>query len=185
MRETERKLGESEQRIKGLTTVSDSLRATLTTTIDNYRAVIEEQKATIVALTDQVAQLSDTVALLKEMNNTVYYIIGTKSDLLHKGIIMETGGSRFPLIFSKTGETIVPARELESLGLHEDQQAGRDRNSAAGIGQVIPHRVAAGPGWARDATLGWPPRRCSEDREPRQVLVDFEVPDRHRELSVA
>jgi len=112
VRETERKLGESEQRIKGLTTVSDSLRATLTTTIDNYRAVIEEQKATIVALTDQVAQLSDTVALLKEMNNTVYYIIGTKSDLLHKGIITETGGSRFPLIFSKTGETIIPAREL-------------------------------------------------------------------------
>lgn len=113
VKETERKLGESEQRIKELTTVSDSLRATLQTTIENYRAVVEEQKATIVALTDQVAQLSDTVTLLKEMNNTVYYIIGTKTELLHKGIIIETGGSRFPLIFAKTGETVIPARELD------------------------------------------------------------------------
>jgi hypothetical protein len=110
--ETERKLGESENRIKELTTLSEGLRGTLEATINNYRGVVEEQKATILALTDQVAQLTDTVNLLKEQNNTVYYIIGTKDELLQKGIIIETGGSRFPLIFSKVGQTVMPAREL-------------------------------------------------------------------------
>jgi len=43
----------------------------------------------------------------------VYYIIGTKDELLHKGIVIQTGGSRFPLLFSKVGQTIVPARELD------------------------------------------------------------------------
>jgi hypothetical protein len=111
--ETERKLAESEQRIKELTTLSDGLRGTLQATINNYRNVVEEQKATIVALTDQVAMLTDTVNLLKEQNNTVYYIIGTKDELLQKGIVVQTGGSRFPLLFSKVGQTVVPARELD------------------------------------------------------------------------
>jgi hypothetical protein len=110
--ETEKKLGESEQRIRELTTVSEGLRGTLQATINNYRSVVEEQKATILTLTDQVTQLTDTVNLLKEMNNTVYYIIGTKDELLQKGIVVQTGGSRFPLLFAKVGQTIVPAREL-------------------------------------------------------------------------
>jgi hypothetical protein len=110
--ETERKLGESEGRIRELTTLSEGLRGTLQATIDNYRGVVEQQKATIVALTDQVTALTDTVNLLKEQNNTVYYIIGTKDELLHKGIVVQTGGSRFPLLFAKVGQTIVPAREL-------------------------------------------------------------------------
>jgi hypothetical protein len=33
--------------------------------------------------------------------------------LLQKGIIMQTGGSRFPLLFSKVGQTVIPARELD------------------------------------------------------------------------
>ena len=110
--ETEAKLGESEQRIKELTTLSEGLRGTLQATINNYRGVVEEQKATIVALTDQVTALTDTVNLLKEQNNTVYYIIGTKDELLQKGIVVQSGGSRFPLLFAKVGQTIIPAREL-------------------------------------------------------------------------
>jgi hypothetical protein len=110
--ETERKLGQSEQRVRELTTVSDSLRQTLQATIDNYKSVVEEQKATIVALTDQINQLTDTVNLLKEKNNTVYYIIGTKDELIQKGVVVQQGGSRFPLLFAKVGQTIVPSRNL-------------------------------------------------------------------------
>jgi hypothetical protein len=113
VRESEQKLGQSEQRIRELTTLSEGLRDTLQATINNYRSVVDEQKATIIALTDQVAQLTDTVNLLKEQNNTVYYIIGTKDELLQKGIVVQTGGSRFPLLFSKVGQTVVPARELD------------------------------------------------------------------------
>jgi hypothetical protein len=118
--ESERRLHDSERRIQALTTLSDSLRSTLESTVQNYEAVLEQQKATIAALTDQINQLTttnvaltDTVNALKEVNNTVYYVVGTKEELLRKGIIVQTGGSRFPLIFAKVGQTVVPARELD------------------------------------------------------------------------
>jgi len=118
--ESERKLRDSEDRIRGLTTLSDSLRESLETTVKNYEAVLESQRATVAALTDQVNQLTaqnvaltDTVTQLKQVNNTVYYIIGTQDDLLRKGIVVKEGGSRFPLIFAKVGKTVVPARELD------------------------------------------------------------------------
>ena len=117
--ESERKLRESEQRIHDLTSLSDSLRHTLEATIANYDSVLAQQKATIVALTDQINQLTatnvaltDTVTQLKEVNNTVYYVIGTRDELIQRGIVVQEGGSRFPLIFAKLGQIVVPARRL-------------------------------------------------------------------------
>jgi len=117
--ESERKLRDSEQRVHGLTTLSDSLRQTLEATIANYDSVLSRQKETIVALTDQINQLTatnvaltDTVGQLKTQNNTVYYIIGTRDELMQRGIIVQEGGSRFPLIFAKLGQIVVPARTL-------------------------------------------------------------------------
>jgi len=118
--ESERKLRESEQRIHNLTSLSDSLRHTLEATIANYDSVLAQQKATIAALTDQINQLTatnvaltDTVNQLKEVNNTVYYVIGTRDELMHRGIVVQEGGSRFPLIFAKLGQILVPARRLD------------------------------------------------------------------------
>ena len=118
--ETERKLKDSEERIRDLTTLSDSLRESLESTVKNYESVLDAQKATIAALTDQVnmltaenVALADTVNQLKTVNNTVYYIIGTQDELLRKGIVVKEGGSRFPLIFAKVGKTVVPARQLD------------------------------------------------------------------------
>jgi len=118
--ESERKLKESEDRIKGLTTLSDSLRSSLETTVQNYESVLEAQRATITALTDQINQLTadnvaltDTVNQLKTINNTVYYVIGTRDELIKKGIVVQEGGSRFPLLFAKVGKTVVPARILD------------------------------------------------------------------------
>lgn len=118
--ETERKLRESAQRIDGLTTISDSLRHTLEATIANYDSVIAQQRTTIATMTDQINQLTsdkvaltDTVGQLKEKNNTVYYIVGTKSELIQRGVIVQEGGSRFPLLFAKVGQVVVPARVLD------------------------------------------------------------------------
>jgi hypothetical protein len=118
--ESERKLRDSERRIHDLTTLSDSLRSTLEATIANFDSTIAQQKTTIAALTDQVNQLTaqnvaltDTVGQLKEQNNTVYYIIGTRDELLQRGIVVQEGGSRFPLIFTKLGRILVPARRLD------------------------------------------------------------------------
>jgi len=118
--ETENRLNESQRRIRALTSLSDSLKATLDSTATNLGAIIESQKATISSLTEQVTRLEtenvalrDTVNTVTERENTVYYIIGTKDDLKAKGIIVEEGGSRVLFILWRTGSTISPARELD------------------------------------------------------------------------
>jgi len=118
--ETETKLNQAQSRIKGLTNLSDSLRATLDSTATNLGAIIESQKVTITSLTEQVTSLEtenvalrDTVARVTERENTVYYIIGTKDELKQKGVIVEEGGSRVLFVLWRTGSTLAPARELD------------------------------------------------------------------------
>ena len=64
------------------------------------------------ALTQDKATLQDTVSAMTTRENTVYYVVGTKKDLISKGIIKEVGGTRF-LIFTRTGETLKPADNLD------------------------------------------------------------------------
>jgi len=123
----EQRLQESRRRINRLTHLSDSLRATLEATIRNYESTIASQKATIQDLTDQIQKLSaenaqlatakaaltDTVRALEQENNTVYYVVGTKDELLARGIVQEEGGSRVLFVFGKRGKILVPARHLE------------------------------------------------------------------------
>jgi len=118
--ETETRLTQAQNRIKGLTSLSDSLRATLDSTNANLSAIIENQKTTIVTLTESVTRLEtenvalrDTVATVTERENTVYYIIGTKDQLKEKGIIVEEGGSRVLFVLWRTGSTVSPARSLD------------------------------------------------------------------------
>jgi regulator of replication initiation timing len=123
----EKQLAQSRRRIRGLTHVSDSLKAMFDSTISNYESVIASQKTTMQQLTDQIQQLTtentdlkvantaltDTVGTLKTENSTVYYIVGTKDELKKRGIIQEVGGSHFLLIFGKRGTTLVPSRDLQ------------------------------------------------------------------------
>jgi hypothetical protein len=123
----EHQLALSRNRVAHLSKVSDSLKATLETTLANYDSVISNQKQTIAQLTDQVQQLTaqnsqltvtnaaltDTVGTLKTVNNTAYYVVGTKDELKKKGIIQEVGGAHILFIFGKHGTTLVPARDLD------------------------------------------------------------------------
>jgi hypothetical protein len=118
--ETDARLRESRRRIDGLTKVSDSLRAALDSTMSNLQQVIESQRAEIAALTGQVgelqvanAQLSDSVTNLATLENTVFYVIGTKEDLVQRGIVVEEGGGRVLFFLWKTGRTLAPARDLD------------------------------------------------------------------------
>ena len=123
----ERRLTQSQQRIRSLALESDTLEALLAETIRSYERTLENQRATIVVLNDRVTLLEadnlrlaatlDTVATqldtLKTETGTVYYVVGTKNDLLDRGLVEKEGGSRVLFIFGKRGETLVPARELD------------------------------------------------------------------------
>jgi hypothetical protein len=128
--ESEARLRASQRRVRTLTAQNDSLRSSIASfeaTIANFQTVIENQKVTIRSLANQVnslmaqnlrlaaekAALKDTVEALEEKDNTVYYVIGTKRELLERGIVVEEGGSRVLFIFGKRGKTLRPAHDLD------------------------------------------------------------------------
>jgi len=113
VRETENALNESRQRIKNLTSLSDSLRATLDSTVGNLQAVIASQKTTIDLLTDRVNALTEENVALKDSLATGYYIVGTRDQLKKMGILTEQGGGRVLFILWRTGKTLQPSRNLD------------------------------------------------------------------------
>lgn len=129
IRQTESRLATTRRRLDSLSTTSDSLRSALAAyalTVTDLETMVQNQKSTIQTLTEQVSQLTaqnvqlatekavleDTVAVMDERENEIYYVIGTKKELMDRGIITEEGGTRF-LVFTRTGETLVPARVLD------------------------------------------------------------------------
>ncbi len=129
LKANETRLASSQKRLKQLTGESDSLKSTLAelqATIDGLQQTLESQKNTIAALeadltgvkqqvttlSEEKSVLNDTVSALSIRENTVYYVIGTRKELKDRGIITEEGGTRF-LIFTRTGEVLKPAANLE------------------------------------------------------------------------
>ncbi len=113
VRETENALNQSRQRIKNLTALSDSLRATLDSTVGNLQTVIATQKTTIDLLTERVNELTTENVALRDSLSTGYYVIGTRSELKKRGILTEQGGGRVLFILWRTGKTLQPARNLD------------------------------------------------------------------------
>ncbi|MBS1240979.1 MAG: hypothetical protein H6R40_406, partial [Gemmatimonadetes bacterium] len=66
----------------------------------------------VMTLSQEKAELTDTVGALSTRENEVYYVIGTRKELVDRGIVTVEGGTRF-LIVTRTGETLVPARVLD------------------------------------------------------------------------
>lgn len=123
----ERRLAESRRRIRYLSLQADSMQTLLAETIRSYERTLESQRVTIEALTERVSVLAfenvrlaatvDTLAseldTLKAETSTVYYAVGTKRELLDRGIVEEEGGARFLFLFGKRGKVLVPAREID------------------------------------------------------------------------
>jgi predicted nucleic acid-binding Zn-ribbon protein len=100
------------------------LRETVERQKAEYEGIIATQKTQIASLTSKVdtmttentrlssekTALVDTVTHLSSELNTVYYVIGTKSDLVKQGILVEEGHKRFVLL---GGRTVSPARDLD------------------------------------------------------------------------
>lgn len=113
VRETERQLNQSRERIKGLTSLSDSLRAALDSNVSNLQTLIATQKTTIDFLTERVNTLTSENVALRDSLSTGYYVLGTRDELKKKGILVESGGGRVLFILWRTGKTLQPARNLD------------------------------------------------------------------------
>ena len=140
LNESEAKLAETETRAKSSRQRNARLLAQIETykkTIEDLRSTAEAQKteyeAQLAAANTQIATLAgrvdtlttekgrlesdkaaltDTVVNLTSYKNTVYYAIGTKDELMKKGIITKEG-SKF-LVFG--GSRLEPARNLSPEG---------------------------------------------------------------------
>jgi hypothetical protein len=130
LNEADSRLAASRKRVALLDTNNVQLKAQLAaydSTITSFKAIIESQKAQVLDLTAQVNALTTENTSLKAFNvqlttektnltgerdkltnemNTVYYVIGTKDELLKKKIIVQTGG------MLGLGKVQVAAREL-------------------------------------------------------------------------
>lgn len=62
-------------------------------------------------LTAEKATLTDTVKAMDARENRVFYVVGSRRQLLADSIVAEEGGSR-GLLIVKLGKTLVPARNL-------------------------------------------------------------------------
>lgn len=118
--DSDAKLRDSERRIKSLTTDNDSLRTTLESALANFDSTLAMQRAELAAAAEQLGVLEaenialrDTVAHMSERENTVYYVVGTKKELIERGVIVPEGGSRFLFVFGKRGQVLTPARKLD------------------------------------------------------------------------
>lgn len=101
--------------------------AALEASIAEERTAMEEQRARILSLEEAISGLEAETARQGEMNqqlertvetmvddaNKVFYVVGTKDELLERGIIREEGGSRVLFIFGKRGQTLVPSRTVD------------------------------------------------------------------------
>jgi uncharacterized coiled-coil protein SlyX len=126
VREVTALLRENRARVRALSAENAALRektGQYEQTIATLQAMVDRQTQEIAELTGRVdslasantalvaakAAMSDTVQTLRRENNTVYYIVGTKKELMERGIIVEEG-SRF-LFFGH--KALVPARQLD------------------------------------------------------------------------
>ena len=72
--------------------------------------MIDTQTVKIASLTTTVETLNGEVGKLTTEQNTAYYIVGTRNELISKGIIVAEGPRRFGFLGSRP---IAPARELD------------------------------------------------------------------------
>lgn len=97
--------------LQSLQTMSDSLMAMQR---DSISSLHSSMSSSVDSLSQQVSAVSDTLRNLEKEHYTVYYVIGTEKELLDKGIVTKEGGARFLGFLWKRGQSLVPARSLQT-----------------------------------------------------------------------
>lgn len=115
-------LNREASKLKGMTAENTKMRAQL----DSLIALSGQQASHIGGLMAQLDSLrgentrlassntarADTIKSMTDVDNTVYYVLGTKDELIQKGIVREVGGSR-ALLVARIGKALAPARVLQ------------------------------------------------------------------------
>jgi hypothetical protein len=85
--------------------------------------VIDSQTVRIAELSGQVDTLSGELGRLTTDQNTVYVVVGTRQELIEKGVIVPEGSKRFLLVGARP---LAPARDLDpSLFTRLDRRTDR------------------------------------------------------------
>lgn len=121
------RMAAAQERIDALTSrvsrLRDSLNAVITDrnealamqrdTISALIASLDSMKANVGDLSSVRTELELALAELEAKYYTVYYVIGTRDELVERGVVEEEGGAHVLLVLWRAGETLVPARNLE------------------------------------------------------------------------
>jgi uncharacterized phage infection (PIP) family protein YhgE len=99
-----------EKTISDLQASAEKQRAEFQGVIDKQTTQIAALNSTVDTLTHVKLALTDTVSQLTTEKNTAYYIVGTKDELIKKGVLVEEGRKRFFLVGGRKTE---PARSLD------------------------------------------------------------------------
>lgn len=121
------RLAETRQRAANLSNRASVLRDSLNTVVRERDEALAMQRDSIDTLlhslhtmTQSMDELSrertsleTALGELESKHYTVYYVVGTRDELVERGIIEEEGGARILFLLWKAGETLVPARDLD------------------------------------------------------------------------
>jgi hypothetical protein len=105
-----RQFAAAEKSVSDMKAQLETQRAEFQSIIDKQNGQITELTASNTQLTTKTTALTDTVSTLTTEKNTAYYVIGTKDELVKKGVLVEEGGKRFWIL---GGRTIQPARTFD------------------------------------------------------------------------
>ena len=140
-------------------TIAD-LRNTVEQQRTEMQAIIDKQNVQIASLNQRVdtlqrdsAALGDTVTRLTVEKNAAYYVVGTKDELVKKGILVEEGHKRF-LLFG--GRSVEPARELDTTAFTRiDRRTERTIKLPAGEYTILSRQnpAYAAPDTSRDGKI--------------------------------
>lgn len=104
------KVTEYEKSITDLQESAAKERADFQNVIDQKSTEIASLNSRIDTLNTVRVALTDTVGQLTTEKNTAYYVVGTKDELIKKGVLAAEGGKRFFLV---GGRSVVPGRQLD------------------------------------------------------------------------
>lgn len=182
LKTAETQLAQSERRARRLTRVADSLSKGFTeakSSIADLVEIVGRQREQVTALTTQVElltevtlTLSDSVQRLTSDWNTAYFVVGSREELVRKGVLVEDGRRAIPLLGRReaTPARELPLKEFTSIDratIREIPLPRPDRRyrivsrqnlahlaSSAGQQGVVTDRIAIG-----DAEQFWEPSR--------------------------